>query len=94
MNTQVWNDMELALLRGIKLGVTNIGRVDPSVELLRRKNGLSGTYDGVRLIPLGDYVTDPVRNPYYEMTRRESYRLGDMNLDTRNLDTNLQMRGR
>lgn len=94
MNTEAWNDMDLALLRGFKLGVTNIGRVEHSTDLLRRKNGLSGTYDGVRLIPLGDYVTDPVRNPLHELTRRENYRLGDMNLDSRSLDMNLQMRGR
>ena len=92
MNTEAFNDMELALLRGFKLGVTNIGRVEPSVDLLRRKNGLSGINDGARVIQLHEYTMDPGRNPFYEITRLENYRLGDMNLDTRSMP--MQLRGR
>lgn len=90
--TQAFDDMQLALLRGLTLNVKNLGRIDPSVEELRKKNGLSGINDGVRVLPLSDFTIDPARNPLYELTRRENYRLGDMYIDSRNAD--VQFRGR
>ena len=82
-STDFLNDLELALLRGLQVRVTNVGRIDPSTEELRKKNGLSGFNDTVRVIPISKYTADPMLNPMYDATRRESYRLGDMLVDTR-----------
>lgn len=83
MNSETFSDMELALIRGFKMGVTNIGRIDPSVELMRTKAGASGGVGGVRLIDVADYKTDPAWNPMWSQLKRTNTRLGDTMLDTR-----------
>lgn len=83
-------ELELALLRGLNVRVTNEGRMDPDVELMRRKNGMVGGEGVVRLIQLDEYVNQPFLNPMHGSTQRESYRLGDIFEDTR-VDGNLMV---
>lgn len=74
----LFSQIELALMHGtLNLNVTNQGRLDPSTETVRRKGGVVGTFNTVRLIPLGEVVADPILNPYFDLTQAESFRLGD-----------------
>lgn len=83
LNNPLYTEIEAFLLRGTSLRVTNMGRMDPSTELLRRRNGMSGAFEGVRVFDLGARATEPAQNPLYSLTQRESFRLGDSLLDTR-----------
>lgn len=81
----VYDDMQLALLRGFNLGVTNIGRMEPRVAEMAKSNGLSGINDGMRVLSMEKYTMNPDQNPYYAQTRLTSYRMADMMLDSRSM---------
>lgn len=73
----LYTDIELFLARGLNIRVPNAARMDPSTETVRRKGGVVGAFNTVRLVTVADRVTDPVLNPLFKDTQRESYRLGD-----------------
>lgn len=74
----LYTDLELFLARGLNIRVPNAVRMDPTTETMRRRGGVVGTFNTVRLVGVADRVTDPVLNPNFAETQRESYRLGDI----------------
>lgn len=82
-SAQAYSDIELALIRGtLNLPVTNQGRLDPSTETVRRRGGIVGAFRNVRVVNEDAVVADPVRNPFWQTTFRDSYRLGNALEDT------------